>query len=101
METAEPIVVEAAPVFSLNLERLGAMLMRLPAESANLGHASLKATLWYGATDDSPEVEFFRDVFQLPTSELVEKWYGGQANASRFVNGLVGREIAAHRKARR
>ena len=101
MTTPEPSTLKPAPAFDFDLERLGAMLVRLPAASATLGHKTLKATLWYGSTEDAgPEAEFFYDVFHLSTAELVEKWYGGQGNASRFWTGLVGAIIAQHRKVR-
>ena len=101
MTTSEPVAVKPAPVFDLDLELLGAMLVRLPAVSATVGHASLKATLGYGSPEGSgPEAEFFRDTFQLSTAGLVEKWYGGQENASRFWTGLVSEAIAQHRKPR-
>jgi len=100
MTAPELIAVEPAPVFGLNLELLGAMLMRLPAASATMGHANPSATLGYGTAEGSgPEAEFFRDVFKLSTDELVEKWYGGQGNASRFWTGVVSAAMAPHRNA--
>jgi hypothetical protein len=101
MSTPEPVTVKPAPAFDLDFERLGAILVRLAAASANLGHASLKATLWYGSTEGCPEAEFINDVIKLPTAAVVEKWYGGQGNASRYVNELVSRQIAKAKSAAR
>ena len=103
MTTPEPIIVEPAPVFDLNLELLGAMLMRLPAAAARVGHVNITSTLAYAAVPENAgrELEFLQDVLSLKTPEMVEKWYGGHGNASRFAGELYARAMAPHRKVRR
>lgn len=99
MTAPVPIVVEPAPVFDLDLSALGAILIQLPATSARVGHASLQATFGYGSADDaSPEGQFIRDVFTLPVSEVIAKWYGSERNASRFAGEVFGRALAGVRR---
>lgn len=101
MSTPEPIIVEPAPVFDLDPAALGAILIQIPATSSRVGHASLRATFGYGSAEDSgPEAQFIRDLFTLPTSEIIAKWYGSRANASRFAAEVFGRALARHRQAR-
>lgn len=92
MTTPEPITVQPAPVFDLDLEKLGSMLRALPAVSARVGHKTFKGTMWYGAAA-APEWEFVRDMFRMSVPEVIEKWYGGLENAERY--GLALAEAAA------
>lgn len=91
MGTTVTAEVEHAPVFDLDLEKLGAIIRMLPAISVRVGHNSTRATLGYGAPT-TPESEFIRDVLSLKTSEIVEKWYGGYENAGRLA--AAGAEAA-------
>ena len=100
MEAHEPITVEAAPVFDLDLEKIGAVLRMIPAISARVGHRSARATLGYGVAT-TPETEFVRDLYSMTTPEMIEKWYGGMDNAARFAAGAAEEVAAAlqtHRK---
>lgn len=100
MATPERFTVEPAPVFDLNLEQLGAMLMRLPAAAVRVGHANITSTLAYVPRDAGPgrEAEFLSDMLTLEPREIAEKWYGGHGNASRFAGELFERALAPHRK---
>ena len=89
--------VEPAPVFDLDLEKIGAILRMLPAVSARIGHKSLQGTLLYGAAL-TPEEEFVRDIFALDTPQMIEKWYGGPRNAGRFAAEAWGAALAKVRK---
>ena len=92
------VSVDPAPVFDIDPAHIGRVLVCLVAESANLGHEEPRNTLHYGAPDGEPEAaQFVRDAFTLTTGELVEKWYGGQVNATRFANEIVGAAIARQR----
>jgi hypothetical protein len=81
-------------------------LIKLVAESSNLGHKHPRSSLVYGAVIDPSSAEgraeqFMRDALKLSTREMVEKWYGGQRNAGRFINEVVGALIAQHRRPER
>ena len=89
-----------APVFELDLETIGEILIRLPAISRRAGHNGPRATLGYVA-DTTPEGNFVRDIFTLTAREMVEKWYGGETGAGRFIADRVqaaAAELAAHRR---
>ena len=100
MPTPERFAVEPAPVFDLDLERIGAVLRMIPAVSARVGHKSARATLGYGAAT-TPESEFVRDLYSLTTPEMIEKWYGGYDNAARLAGSAaedVAGALQTHRK---
>jgi hypothetical protein len=100
MTTPEPITLKPAPVFDLNPELLGVMLIRLPAAAVRVGHVNMTSTLAYAAIDEDSgrEAEFLRDALTLKAPEMAEKWYGGHVNASRFAGELIASALAAHRK---
>ena len=59
MNEVPEIHVDSAPVFDLDLERLGAIVRLMPAAASRVGHDSIKALLGYVAASD-PESEFIR-----------------------------------------
>ncbi|PAD73892.1 hypothetical protein CHH67_18830 [Paenibacillus campinasensis] len=74
-------------VKELNLEVLGAMMLKVAPISKQLNHKWPKSTMEaYIDPDSAGEAEFIRDLFQLTTDEIVEKWYGGMDGAAKFIH---------------
>jgi hypothetical protein len=87
--------IDPAPVCDLDLAKLGAQLLLVPASAAQLGHASFATTLEYGTTEFAgPEAEFVRDMFTLTADEVTQKWYGGRPNAARLAAEATGASLA-------
>lgn len=89
------------PAFmDLDTAVLGDLLLRLPAVSAMLRHASLKMTLHYicpEGTGHEREVEFIEDILDGSTDEICEKWYGGNKHAAACAVHLTAHSIAEAR----
>lgn len=102
----EPVTihVEPAPVFDLDPALIGRALMLLVSASARLGHEEPRNTLYYGVEDISTEAgraaQFVRDVFELKTPEIAEKWFGGLVNATRLAGEVLSVAIVQHRTPR-
>lgn len=63
--------------------KLAVLLKKLPLTSFQLGHAKAHGTVRdYMVPDGSNvELEFVYDLFTMRTTELIDKWYGGEENA--------------------
>lgn len=71
----------------LDLERLGAMLLRVAPIAKKAHHKWPKSTLRdYFLPEVGGEGEFIRDLFVLSTDEIVEKWYDGEAGAMSIIH---------------
>ena len=79
-----PFDVTAAPVFSLDPEKIGNALLRLGAISSQLGHEAVKSTLQPYCSHPnqlSPESRFVYDIITQSTPVIAERWYGGDLGA--------------------
>lgn len=62
----------------LDREKLGNSLVGIVPASVKGKHSWPRSTVVDYLDPELPEDEFIIDLFKLSTSELVEKWYGGE-----------------------
>ncbi|NHN33530.1 hypothetical protein [Paenibacillus agricola] len=71
---------------TLNLEILGATLLRIAPVALKANHKWPKSTLKdYVLPEEGSEADFVRDLFTMETQAIVDKWYGGDDNAAGFL----------------
>jgi hypothetical protein len=79
-----------APAADLDTHLVGELLVRLPAVTAMMRHASVQSTLGYVMEDpEEPEQAFVRDILTLSQAQMVEKWYGGHLYATALGTALT------------
>jgi hypothetical protein len=86
----------SAPVFDLDAARLGEMVLRLGALAHALGHADVSGTVSpYLRHPEilSAEGQFLGDLFCRPVPEIVDRWYGGGAEAAHMVAAVMASEL--------
>jgi hypothetical protein len=67
-------------------KKLGGMLLRLPLTSHHAGHNKVQSIVKdYIEPGDSLEGQFIVDLFKSTTPEIIEKWFGGDENATDLI----------------
>lgn len=68
----------------LNKEKLAQHLVKIPLSAQLLGHNKVQSTVkdYIIPEEDNLELQFIVDLFTLTTPEIIDKWYGGEENAS-------------------
>lgn len=68
----------------LDTKKLGNLLLTIVLSSNHLGHKNLKGVFAYIRKEkgENLEIEYIKDVFTMKTPDIVNKWFGGDKNAS-------------------
>ncbi|AQQ55253.1 hypothetical protein [Planococcus lenghuensis] len=72
-------------VQQLDPEVLGRNLLGIVPASLKGKHSWPRSTVTDYIAVETLEDEFIKDLFKLPTMELVEKWYGGQMELLTYI----------------
>ncbi len=85
------------PAASLDSARLGEALLKLVPTAILLGHTTVAETLrdYVHPGSEDPEVAFLCDMFTCSTSELAERWFGGELAASAVAAHVIGDILTA------
>lgn len=81
------------PIFDLDAEKVGQIILRLPASAALAGHTTVRSTVrdYFRAElmDSDRELAFVRDLLILPVREIADRWYGGELEAAAMASGAL------------
>jgi hypothetical protein len=79
-----------APKFmELDRAMVGELIIRLPLMARQFGHEHVQGTLDDYYHPQTLEAEFVHDVFTNSTEEIIDKWFGGDADAVRLTSAFL------------
>lgn len=71
----------------LDKEKVIETLLRVPLISMQLNHKHIKSSLrdYVLPNEDNLEGEYVKDLFTLETDAIIDKWYGGEEEATNLL----------------